>query len=280
MAIPFLKMQSSGNDFVILDRCTNQINPNTITVETWANRHTGIGFDQLLILNPPQEPKIDFDLQIFNSDGSPAEQCGNGTACVAKYVTESLVAVKAANTFQTLGGVVHTECTTDANGQVDTVRVGVGVPTFEPDQIPISCSESKSEHTLSIAGGQTIAVLPVGLGNPHVVTFVDNVAETDVETIGMAIQKNKLLPNSANVEFVQIIDDTHIRARIFERGAGETLGCGSGVCAAVVAGRIRSKLAKKVAVEQPGGEVYVSWEDVDEPVYLTCQPQMVYQGMI
>lgn len=280
MSIPFLKMQSSGNDFVILDRCTNQIDPNTITVKTWANRHKGIGFDQLLILNPPQDPKIDFDLQIFNSDGSTAEQCGNGTACVAKYVTEYRVAVKPVNTFQTLGGVVHTECVTDVNDQVDTVKVGVGVPTFEPDRIPISCSESKSEHTLSIAEDQSIVVVPVGLGNPHVVIFVDNVAETDVEAIGIAIQKHQLLPNSANVEFVQIIDDTHIKARIFERGAGETLGCGSGVCAAVIAGRISSKLAKEVAVEQPGGEVRVSWEGVGDPVYLTCQPRMVFRGTI
>ena len=280
MAIPFLKMQSSGNDFVILDRCTNQMDVDTFSIEAWANRHKGIGFDQLLILNPPHDPRIDFELQIFNSDGSIAEQCGNGTACVAKYVTESRVAVKPVNIFQTLGGEVHTECTSDVNGNVANVKVGVGVPTFEPDQIPISCSESKPEHTLSVAGGQSIVVVPVGLGNPHVVTFVDRVEETDVDTVGSAIQNHQLFPNSANVEFVQIIDDTHIKVRIFERGAGETLGCGSGVCAAVVAGRIRSELAKEVVVEQRGGEVRVSWEDLDHPVYLTCQPQMVFRGTI
>lgn len=280
MAIPFLKMQSSGNDFVILDRCTNKIDVDTFSIEAWANRHKGIGFDQLLILNPPHDPRIDFELQIFNSDGSIAEQCGNGTACVAKYVTEHRVAVKPVNTFQTLGGEVHTECISDLNGNVDTVKVGVGVPTFEPERIPLSCAESKPEYTLSIVGGQSIVVVPVGLGNPHAVTFVDSVEETDVESIGSAIQNHQLLPNSANVEFVEIVNDSHIKVRIFERGAGETLGCGSGVCAAVVAGRMNSRLAKKVAVEQPGGEVYVSWEDMNEPVYLTCQPQMVFSGTI
>lgn len=280
MAIPFLKMQSSGNDFVILDRCTNRIDEDAISIEAWADRNKGIGFDQLLILNPPHDPRIDFELQIFNADGSIAEQCGNGTACVAKYVTESRVAVKPVNTFQTLGGEVHTECTSDVNGNVDTVKVGIGVPTFEPDQIPLSCTESKSEYALSILGGQSIVVIPVGLGNPHAVTFVDTVEGTDVESIGSAIQEHPLLPNSANVEFVEIIDDSHIRVRILERGAGETLGCGSGVCAAVVAGRMHSKLAKKVAVEQPGGEVSVSWEDANDPVYLTCQPQMVFHGTI
>lgn len=280
MAIPFLKMQSSGNDFVVLDRCTNLIDVDSFSIEAWANRHKGIGFDQLLILNPPHDPRVDFELQIFNSDGSIAEQCGNGTACVAKYVTENRVAVKPVNTFQTLGGKVHTECIPDVHGNVDTVKVGIGVPTFEPDQIPLSCTESKTEYALSILGGQSIVVIPVGLGNPHAVTFVDTVEETDVESIGVAIQKHPLLPNSANVEFVEIIDDSHIKVRILERGAGETLGCGSGVCAAVVAGRMHSKLAKKVAVEQPGGEVSVSWEDMNDPVYLTCQPQMVFHGTI
>ena len=280
MAIPFLKMQSSGNDFVVLDRCTNRIDEDAVSVEAWADRHKGIGFDQLLILNPPHDPRVDFELQIFNSDGSIAEQCGNGTACVAKYVTENRVAVKPVNTFQTLGGKVHTECTPDVHGNVDTVQVGIGVPTFEPDQIPLSCTESKTEYALSILGGQSIVVIPVGLGNPHAVTFVDTVEGTDVESIGVAIQKHPLLPNSANVEFVEIIDDSHIKVRILERGAGETLGCGSGVCAAVVAGRMHSKLAKKVAVEQPGGEVSVSWEDMNDPVYLTCQPQMVFHGTI
>lgn len=280
MNIHFTKMQSSGNDFVVLDGCREFIQTSELPIQKWADRHTGIGFDQLLILQPPSEPKLDFGLEIFNSDGSVAEQCGNGTACVAKYVVDERIAVKTSNVFQTLGGTVETACQFNSGSTVETVRVGMGIPTVSASQIPFIGHKEELSHTLTLDGLGTVDVIPIGLGNPHAVTFVKEVANAKVIDFGTAVQRHAAFPNSANVEFVEVLTDSHINLRILERGAGETRGCGSGACASTVAGRLSSKLSEEVRVTQPGGDVQVSWVGPGESVYLTCPVHSVFAGSI
>ncbi|MCY4656643.1 MAG: diaminopimelate epimerase [Gammaproteobacteria bacterium] len=280
MTIPFVKMHSSGNDFVILDACTHKIDLEEIDVVSWGNRHKGIGFDQLLVVQPPSDGLVDFRLTIFNCDGSEAEQCGNGTACVAKYLVDNRVAIKSENALQTLGGLVETTCQQNSQGLVNNVQVGMGVPTLTPEEIPYKGNGNGYTYTIETSATRPISITPVGMGNPHVVVFVEDVSATDVHNLGRAIQDHEHLPNSANVEFVQVLNKQHVKIRILERGAGQTLGCGSGCCAVVVAGQLTNRLGKSVEIQQPGGVVNVSWEGLGHSVFLNCPAHMVYQGSI
>ena len=283
MKTPFAKMQCNGNDFVVLDLCRNDIVSESIDVKTLGHRNIGIGFDQLLVIQPPRNAMADFSLGIFNSDGTEAEQCGNGSACVAKYVYENDLAIKRDNTFETAGGMVETETNADPSGTVQTVRVGVGIPSTDLESIPFNPltlrkNPRRINYVITLSDLTWWTVTPVSMGNPHLVIFVDDVDGADVPGIGSRVQKHHTLPNSCNVEFVQVEDRRHMKMRVYERGAGETLACGSGACAATVAAILNSHIDNEVEISQPGGSVKVGWEGTGTYTFLTCKPQLVFEG--
>lgn len=277
MELQFTKMHGLGNDFVVIDSFAQEIQLTTEQVRFIADRHFGIGCDQLLLLAPSDKEGVDVRYMIYNSDGGEVSQCGNGARCAAAYLREyGLVSgddIKA----ETRDGVIT--MTLQEGGQV---RVNMGIPKLAPADVPIESQDAAAQYQLSLSGMSDIKITfsAVSMGNPHAVIVVDNVATAPVSTMGPEIQKQTFFPEGVNVGFMQIIDSSHIKLRVFERGAGETLACGSGACAAVVAGCSNSSLNQEVDVELPGGHLQISWEGDGEPVWMTGPATFVYGGQI
>ena len=274
MRLPFIKMQSLGNDFVMLDGITHPIQLSKGTAKKLADRHFGIGCDQILLAQPSAKDKRGVFLRIFNQDGSEVGQCGNGARCFARFLQHrkltdrSLIAV-------------HTQ-TTSMQLKVnddDTVTVGLENPIFVPDEIPFVAPEEKLTYSLETSVGR-FAVAVLSVGNPHAVQVVDDVTGTRVKKVGRVIERHHRFPERVNVGFMQVRSRKHIRLRVFERGVGETLGCGSGACAAVVSGIRWGLLDSEVVVSLPGGNAVVRWEGMTEPVYLTGTAETVFEGVI
>lgn len=277
--LPFTKMHSLGNDFVVID-CTQQ--PQRLskqTIRRMADRHRGIGFDQLLLINPSSQPgKADFDYRIFNANGDESAQCGNGARCLARYVYERGMTPKSRITLATLTHIL--EMHIEENGQV---RANMGIPQLEPDAIPFVDTTETTKKATQIRyplpiEGHHIFVTVVGLGNPHAVLVVEDSEKAPVETWGPLLQQRPCFPQQANIGFMQIIDSRHIKLRVYERGAGETLACGSGACAAVVAGRLQDRLDATVTVSLHGGELHIAWEGRGSPIYMTGPAAFVFDG--
>lgn len=274
--LPFYKMHSLGNDFLVLDGVTRHVELSREQVQAWGDRHRGIGFDQLLVIRPPTQPDADFDYQIFNQDGSEAEQCGNGTRCVARLVRELQLATKPCLTWRSLAGVF----TTEASGDVYTTQMTV--PEFSHDSIPFDPAQtqgSDGEHSYTIeVGDQQLSVTPVSMGNPHGVVFVDDLFHTDVASLGQALSVHPAFPQHANIGFCQIIDQQFMRLRVYERGAGETEACGSGACAAVAAAHIQDRVKARVKVSLPGGKLRLAWPERHEPISMSGPASLVFRG--
>ena len=279
--LTFTKMHAAGNDFVVLDLTKHDWQPGTQSIISLSDKRKGIGFDQLLLIGPPENESVDFDLTIFNSDGSVAEQCGNGTACVAKFVRDKTISTKRRNSFQTLGGLVRTRFVRASNSREDLFEVELGIPQFEPENIPFVSNAKSLSYDVQVGNDvQIMNLTPMSLGNPHAIVFVPKVDLAAVESVGRAIQIHPSFPKSTNVEFVEIIDRKHIKLRIFERGAGETMACGSGACASTIAARMHDLVDPTIHVEQRGGTVEVSWLNVDSPVKINVTAVQVYEGII
>jgi diaminopimelate epimerase len=272
MEFKFTKMHGLGNDFVVIDCINQDIDLSGEDVRFIADRHFGVGCDQLLLVEASESADIDFVYRIFNADGGEVEQCGNGARCFAVFVREKGLTDKDFIRVETASGVI--ELHVRADGQV---TVDMGIPELNPWDIPFHADTRRNEYVLDV-NGQMINIGAVSMGNPHAVTVVDNIETIDVEVLGPRIESHELFPNRVNAGFMQIVDDTHIKLRVYERGAGETLACGTGACAAVVIGQLQGYLSEAVEVSLPGGSLQISWQGEATPVMMTGPATTVFEG--
>jgi len=275
MRIQFTKMHGLGNDFVVIDAVSQHVNLRASQIEKLANRHTGVGFDQLLLIEPPSRPDADFDYRIFNSDGGEVEHCGNGARCFAKFVTDRELTSKPVITVNTVRGLIELELT-----DLGLVRVNMGQPVLDPNALPyVGPPELDASQTvaLDIPFDQKQFGL-ISMGNPHAVCIVDSVDSIAVEDIGRAVQMLPQFPDSVNVGFVEIVSRTEIRLRVYERGAGETLACGTGACAAVAYARLLEQLDSQVSVATRGGNLQIEWQGIGHDLMMTGPAESVFEG--
>lgn len=273
MKINFVKMQGAGNDFIVVNALEHAIDLEREERRRLADRRHGIGFDQMLVIEPARDDE-DFRYRIFNADGGEVEQCGNGVRCVARYIHEQGLSDKNTLRLGSLGGVIETELHPD--GQV---RVNMGEPRFAPADVPLLAETEAVTYAIELEG-QTLEVGALSMGNPHAVLMVSDLDATPVGDLGEMLETHERFPNRANIGFMQRIDSTHVRLRVFERGVGETLACGTGACAAAVWGMLADQLDDTVEVQLPGGTLVVSWQGRGTPVYMTGPAETVFQGTI
>lgn len=268
MKIPFTKMQGAGNDFVIIDNTQRHFALNSEQIRQMADRHFGIGFDQLLLVDPPPTSEVDFSYTIYNANGSKAQQCGNGARCFGRFVYENELTSKKKLCLATSAGTIEVELQEN-----NKVKVNMGVPVFE-------LTETSNTYTLSAQSfPEPIKLGRVSMGNPHAVTQVESIEKAPVEELGQLLNQHPDFPEQVNVGFMQVLDAHSIRLRVYERGAGETLACGSGACAAVVIGRTQGLLAEDVIVCLSGGELFIHWEGKGSPVWMTGAAEFVFTGI-
>ncbi|GAA4878629.1 diaminopimelate epimerase [Ferrimonas pelagia] len=272
--IQFSKMHGLGNDFMVVDGVTQSFYLSPDAIRRLADRHTGIGFDQLLLVEPPYDPELDFHYRIYNADGSEVEQCGNGARCFARFVQMKGLVNRDEISVSTQRGKI----TLKLEGE-DRVNVNMGVPDFEPASLPFRAKKAEKTYLLPTEA-QTVLAGAVSMGNPHCVLKVDDVDSAPVETLGPLLERHERFPKGVNVGFMQVISRDHIRLRVFERGCGETQACGTGACAAVVIGHHQGLLADKVRVDLPGGTLMIRWEGPGSPVHMVGQATHVYDGQI
>ena len=275
MRLEFTKMQGLGNDFVVLDATRQPIELDAHVLRYIADRHFGVGCDQILQVEPPRDAGTDFYYRIFNADGGEVEQCGNGARCFVRYVHERGLTTKREIRVGTKNGIIVPRL--EADGQV---TVDMGVPVFEPRDVPFDAPARALTYELDV-GGSAIRVSVLSMGNPHAVQIVADVDRAPVETQGHVIERHPRFPQRVNAGFMQIIDRRRVRLRVYERGAGETLACGTGACAAVVSGIMRGVLdSEHVIVETRGGELVISWRGEGQPVFMTGPAVTVFDGEI
>ena len=278
MKLPFTKMHGLGNDFMVLEFSSGEIELSSLHIRRLAHRQFCIGFYQLLQIKSPSSHDVDFDYRIYNADGDEAEHCGNGARCLAKFVYDNGLSNKNPLAVKTLNRILFLN--TNENGEV---TVDMGSPDFEPANIPFQTDQEAQLYTLSIelAGiSRDLEFVALSMGNPHAVISVEDLANTAVKDIGEAVGKHPDFPEGVNVGFMQILSHNEINLRVYERGAGETLACGTGACAAVAAGRLLEQLDDKVKVNLTGGQLTVSWQRSESPVLITGPATTVYEGTI
>lgn len=274
MEFTFSKMHGLGNDFVIIDCMEDAFTLDAGRIKALGDRHFGIGFDQMLVLSRPQSSKADVCYRIFNNDGGEVTQCGNGARCIAAYLYDRGIVRKEEIVAETRSGILKLYRQPD--GQV---RVNMGTPELEPASIPLNVPRREPVYQLVI-NNTGYEFFAVSMGNPHAVLVTGNADTAPVQELGPLIQASTLFPDGVNVGFMQILDRGHIRLRVYERGAGETLACGSGACAAVVAGCLSEKLVNDVDVSLNGGHLLVSWAGEGEPVWVTGPATFVFEGRV
>ena len=274
MKLKFTKMHGLGNDFIVLDATAHPIELTREQVRSLADRHFGVGFDQLLQVEQPRDAGTDFYYRIYNADGDEVEQCGNGARCFVRYVHERGLTSKREIRVGTRGGVIVPRLESD--GQV---TVDMGQPEFEPARIPFVAPRRELTYSLDVAGGR-VDISAVSMGNPHAVQIVNDVERAPVGTQGPLIERHERFPARVNAGYLQVLDRGHVRLRVYERGAGETLACGTGACAAVVAGITRGLLDARVIVDTRGGALTIAWEGEGAPVMMTGPAQTVFHGEI
>ena len=270
--LAFTKMHGLGNDFVVIDAVRQPIQLTEAQVRYLADRHFGIGCDQLLIVEPAQTPDVDFRYRIFNADGGEVEQCGNGARCFARFVFDQGLTDKREIRVETKKGIIAPRLEADGN-----VTVDMGVPVLNPADVPFVSDSDAFVQPLDVAG-RTVAITAVSMGNPHAVQVVADVDTAPVAEQGPLIEHHPRFPARVNAGFLQIVDEHNARLRVFERGAGETLACGTGACAAVVAGILRELLVSPVSVETRGGRLSIAWNGVGTPVLMTGPAVAVFTG--
>lgn len=274
MRLRFSKMHGLGNDFMVIDGVGQKVRLSSEKIRQLADRHFGIGFDQLLVVEAPERPDVDFRYRIFNSDGSEVENCGNGARCFAVFVRDRKLTGKNLITVETAGGIMTLQIT--SNGEV---CVNMGVPRLDPAEIPFLAEAQAVTYPLEV-DGTTLEISAVSMGNPHAVTLVEDVAQAPVAQLGPLVERHARFPQRVNAGFMQIVSADEINLRVFERGVGETLACGTGACAAVVAGNLRQLLSNNVKVNLPGGSLRISWAGPGEPVMMTGPAATVFHGQV
>jgi len=274
MLLNFSKMHGLGNDFVVVDAVTQNVFLSTEQISFLADRNTGIGFDQLLMVEAPYDPELDFHYRIFNADGSEVEQCGNGARCFARYVRMKGLSNRYRLGVSCKGGKLQLKH--ERNGQI---TVSMGVPQLSPAKVPFDAQKKETNYILR-TDDQTVLCGVVSMGNPHCVVTVDDVNQAPVETLGPALATHQRFPQGANVGFMEIVSRNHIKLRVYERGVGETKACGTGACAAVVIGQLQGQLDQSVTVELPGGKLKINWRQGASQLKMTGPAVHVYDGQI
>lgn len=274
MLLRFTKMHGCGNDFVVLDLITQKFSPTAHHIRQLADRHFGIGCDQVLLIEAPTQPHVDFRYRIFNADGGEVEQCGNGARCFARFVVDKRLTGKDWITVETNTGIIKLHVRKDRQ-----VEVNMGVPRLEPQQIPFQAETRASTYDLNL-GDKTVTLGAVSMGNPHAVLIVDDVQTAPVTTLGATLEVHPRFPNRVNVGFMQLLSRSEINLRVFERGVGETLACGTGACAAVVNAYLRDLVDAQVTVNLPGGSLSIEWQGEGHPVMMTGPATTVFEGQI
>ena len=274
MLVNFSKMQGLGNDFLVLDNVTQNVYLPNDQIRQLADRNFGIGFDQLLVVEPPYDPDLDFHYRIFNADGSEVSQCGNGARCFARFVRMKGLINRNKIRVSTHSGKMTLFIERDGN-----VTVTMPVPQFEPARIPFSAQKVEGTYILR-SEEDTVLCGAVSMGNPHCVLTVDDVLTAPVDELGSKLTIHERFPKGVNVGFMEVVSPEYVKLRVYERGAAETLACGSGACAAVVIGQTQKKLAKQVTVELPGGKLRIYWKGPGNPVKMTGPAVHVFDGQI
>lgn len=274
MKLRFTKMNGLGNDFVMVDAISQKINITPERAAKLADRRLGVGCDQVLVVESPHSPDADFRYRIFNHDGSEVENCGNGARCFAIFVRQRKLTGKKVIRAETAGGELILYVLENNH-----VRVDMGAPILQPSQIPYLASVQATTYPLALKQ-QVLTITAVSMGNPHAVTVVDNVAGYDVTTVGAEVELHPDFPNKVNAGFMEVVSRTEIRLRVFERGSGETLACGTGACAAVVAGQLRGLLDPVVSVCLPIGSLSIEWQGLGTPVLMTGPVTTVFHGQV
>lgn len=274
MMISFAKMHGLGNDFMVVDAISQNVFFNEGQIKKLADRHKGIGFDQLLLIEPPPQPDVDFHYRVFNANGTEVGQCGNGVRCLAKFVRQMGLTWKQKIRVSTINGIMDLQIM--RNG---LVSVDMGVPQLEPQKIPLALEQQSVDYQIQLTE-QTHSFGSVSMGNPHCVLLVDDVETALVDSLGVEINNHELFPEGVNVGFMQVVSDTEVRLRVYERGAGETLACGSGACASMVVGRLQNKLQQKIKVFLPGGHLHIDWLGEGESLKMIGPAEFVYHGYI
>ena len=270
----FSKMHGLGNDFMVVDGVTQNVYFTEETIRKLADRHRGIGFDQLLVVEPPYDPELDFHYRIFNADGGEVSQCGNGARCFARFVTMKALTDKQDIAVSTQNGKMILTVKDDG-----MIRVNMGEPIWEPSKIPFIANKFEKNYILRTSV-QTVLCGAVSMGNPHCVVQVNDIKTANVEQLGYLLESHERFPERVNVGFMQIINRNHIKLRVYERGAGETQACGSGACAAAAVGIMQGVLDNKVQVDLPGGSLIIEWRGEGHPLYMTGDATHVYDGTI
>ena len=274
MRISFTKMHGLGNDFVVIEALRQPLDLTPERVRQLANRRLGVGCDQVLVVTPPSGPQADFGYRIFNPDGGEVEQCGNGARCFARFVRDHGLTEKDEIRVETRAGLIVPRV--EADGQI---TVDMGPPRFAPAALPFIADREALEYHLDV-DGQTLTIGAVSMGNPHAVLRVEDVGAAPVATLGPRIEAHPRFPRRVNAGFVELVDPRHIRLRVWERGTGETLACGTGACAAVVVGRRWSILEEAVDVDLPGGRLRIRWDGEGGPVWMTGPAVTVFEGTV
>lgn len=272
--IEFTKMHGLGNDFAVFNGVTQEINFDSSTIKTLAHRNLGIGADQIIVVKKARDNNYDFDYIIYNQDGSEVGQCGNAARCLGQFIAEEALSSKSSFHVKTK--------TTELNiSLIDggLIQVDMGVPKFNPAQIPLDVMEEKNTYHVAI-NEQSFDFTALSIGNPHAVIVVDDIVNAPVDEIGSILESHTLFPERVNVGFMQILNRQHVAIRVYERGAGETMACGSGACAAVVAGIKHNLIDSNVKASLSGGEVEISWQGENTPVMMTGPATTVYKGQI
>ena len=299
MPLNFTKMHSLGNDFVVIDGLTQAVSLTKAQIQFMGDRHRGIGFDQLLIVEPPTQPQFDCFFRIYNTDGSVAEQCGNGSGCFAKFIWDNQLLPERPLAIETLGGSMRVWRASDeiANKDSTYICADMDSPQLAPEKLPLDTTQcqlidaEKSQYQLELSQSshedieKSYVISAISMGNPHAVIVSQNIECLNVAAVGKAIQQHAAFPKQVNVGFMQIIDRHHIKLRVFERGAGETQACGSGACAAIAAGIILGELDKDserpIKIQLSGGTLYAQWRgDQQSSIILQGSATVVYEGSI
>ena len=274
MLVNFSKMHGLGNDFLVVDNVTQNVFFSKEQIAKFADRNFGVGFDQLLVVEPPYDPDLDFHYRIFNADGSEVGQCGNGARCFAKFVRMKGLCNKHKIKVSTSTGKMNLHIERDGN-----ISVTMPVPQFEPSKVPFTAKKAEGTYILRCED-ETVLCGVVSMGNPHCILTVDSVLDAPVASLGRELSVHERFPKDVNVGFMEIVSANYIKLRVYERGAEETLACGSGACAAVVIGQMQKKLAKQVTVELPGGRLRIFWQGPGHPVKMSGPASHVFDGQI
>ena len=276
--LKFTKMHGLGNDYVYMDAINQNIENRTELAKFVSDRHFGIGSDGLILIYPSKI--ADFKMQMFNSDGSEAEMCGNGIRCVGKFVYDNGLTDKTTISIETLAGIKILEMK-EENGKIKLAKVDMGEPILDPERIPVITQENPVKNLILKAEDREFKFSCVSMGNPHAITFIkEDVNNFDICKYGRILEIDKAFPNKANIEFVNIIDDKNLKMRVWERGAGETLACGTGACAVAVSAMLNNYTQRKVTVKLLGGDLEIEWNNENNHVYMTGPATTVFEGYL